>query len=261
MRKLTTRQHFAVVFTLYVFCFFVVFFALFYAVFGFMSSHQLKKELFDDTKEIINNHLLLKNDQIIFRNDKTGTSLKEFLLSENTSALILDGKNNVIRSYGLFVFNEPILTSVIDQAKIASAPIIINLALGKQNLYVLATSLKNNRQSVGTLIIGISTADQDNLKQTMVSAILILGFIGIVGSFIVGYILAGRALTPLIRFARIVEKMDLDQLGYTLKFEGNPQDEIVLLVNRFNEMTIRLKEMAARQKEFVANASHELKTP
>ncbi len=261
MRRLTTRQNFALTFTLYVFGFLVVLYSLFYLVFSLMSVYQLRQDLSNDAKEIISNHLLLDKGEIIFRKDKTGASLKQFLLNENASALILDAKKSTVRSYGLFIYDNTILQPFINKVQASKKPENISVSLNKQKLEVIVVPLKTNGVQIGILVLGISVTDLYGFKQIMIDVFLLLGFLSVAGSFIVGYVLAGRTLTPLIKLAKVVEEMDFDRMESSLTVEGNPQDELVLLINRFNEMTIRLKDMASRQKEFVANASHELKTP
>jgi len=230
-----------------------------------MFNDQLIRDLTGDMKEIINNHLLIEKNTIIFRKDETGASLKEFLTNENISAMIFDSKKAVIRSYGLFAFTDkqspPRLTDIISTVYTSQTAKQIQAKWNNQDLKIIIVPLRSNRAMVGSLMIGKSISDLIGLRQTMIVVFLVLGLLGLGGSFIIGYGLAQKTLNPLIGLAHLVENIDLDKLDKNLSVDGHPQDELALLTTRFNEMMKRLQDMTLRQKQFIANASHELKTP
>lgn len=79
-------------------------------------------------------------------------------------------------------------------------------------------------------------------------------------SFGGGYIISGRLLRPLQRVNEATKKLDTNNLHISI--EGmNTKDEIGELITNFNDMTKRLYQSFDLQKQFIENASHELKTP
>jgi heavy metal sensor kinase len=93
----------------------------------------------------------------------------------------------------------------------------------------------------------------------LIQLLLIAPFLLILGA-LGSYWLAGRAFIPvdrLIRITRIINAGDLRQRVPVPR----AHDEIRLLALTFNEMIDRLNEAFTRQKRFVADASHELRTP
>jgi signal transduction histidine kinase len=77
---------------------------------------------------------------------------------------------------------------------------------------------------------------------------------------IVGYVYAGRILRPISRIVTDVESITEESLDKRLE-EGNTRDELARLAQTFNRMLARLQSAFSSQKTFIANASHELKTP
>jgi signal transduction histidine kinase len=75
-----------------------------------------------------------------------------------------------------------------------------------------------------------------------------------------GWIFAGRALNPISRIVKQVENITEENLNKRLD-EGNTRDELSKLSQTFNHMLGRLQSAFASQKNFIANASHEIKTP
>jgi two-component system sensor histidine kinase ArlS len=79
-------------------------------------------------------------------------------------------------------------------------------------------------------------------------------------SFLSGYFISGQMLKPLKDLSSEMENLSTKSLGKQIKYEDTG-DEISSLIRNFNKMSERLGLSFKSQKEFVENASHELKTP
>ena len=65
-----------------------------------------------------------------------------------------------------------------------------------------------------------------------------------------------RKMRKIFASVRIIREGD-----YTHKMKARGRDELAVLSSEFNELTDRLKESEERRRQFVSDASHELKTP
>ena len=79
-------------------------------------------------------------------------------------------------------------------------------------------------------------------------------------SFLGGYLISGQMLNPLKDLNDEMENLSTKSLGKQIKYEDTG-DEISGLIRNFNRMSERLGLAFKSQKEFVENASHELKNP
>ncbi len=79
-------------------------------------------------------------------------------------------------------------------------------------------------------------------------------------SFLGGYLISGQMLNPLKDLNDEMENLSTKSLGKQIKYEDTG-DEISGLIKNFNRMSERLGLAFKSQKEFVENASHELKNP
>jgi len=61
--------------------------------------------------------------------------------------------------------------------------------------------------------------------------------------------------------SKFVEWLHFDNLKQKIDFPGHEKDELKIIANWINEAIFRLSEQADALKDFVRNASHELKTP
>ena len=100
----------------------------------------------------------------------------------------------------------------------------------------------------------------EDSKQTfhIQSILAMLGVIFI--SSVSTYFIAGSALKQLTKFSENIENIQAQNLSEPLHSEDFPQ-EIRRLSISFNEMLARLEQSFAAQKQFSANAAHELRTP
>ena len=84
--------------------------------------------------------------------------------------------------------------------------------------------------------------------------------IGLLISFLGGYLLSGRALTPVVRIIALTKKIEASKLNKRIPHPG-VDDEIGRLVDTLNRMIARLESSFEAMKRFTADASHELRSP
>jgi heavy metal sensor kinase len=90
--------------------------------------------------------------------------------------------------------------------------------------------------------------------------LLIMIPVGLALASLGGYLLAGRSLKPLKEFAGIVDAVTSSDLTARVNV-GTEGDEISRLGARFNALLDRLEQAFALQRRFMADASHQIRTP
>ncbi len=96
-------------------------------------------------------------------------------------------------------------------------------------------------------------------KEFWAKSLLITLIITIVSSFTM-YFLIGYALRPLQKLANRIEDIQAKNLQEFIASDST-HSEIVQLTNAFNQMLSRLSATFSAQRQFSANAAHELRTP
>ena len=89
--------------------------------------------------------------------------------------------------------------------------------------------------------------------------LLVLLPVGLLAAGIGGLFLTERALRPIRAITEAASKIEATALSERLPVHG--KDELARLAMTFNEMLGRLERAFERQRQFTADASHELKTP
>jgi signal transduction histidine kinase len=109
-------------------------------------------------------------------------------------------------------------------------------------------------------LAGQATSAPSSLSHTLfVASAIALGFMTI-GSVLMGWLLAGRALRPVRQMTAAAQQISAHNLDERLAVTG-PDDELKMLGDTIDGLLERLEAAFGAQRRFVANASHELRTP
>jgi heavy metal sensor kinase len=155
-------------------------------------------------------------------------------------------------------------TSGIDAAAVQEAldgqPSTRTVRIEDETLRARIEPIEQDGKVTGVLVVGLT---EDDLAETLRSLLVILAIaypVTLVVASAGGIFLAGRALSPIDHITRLARRISADDLTQRLD-ETLPDDEVGQLARTFNEMIARLDGAFQRQRQFTADASHEMRTP
>jgi signal transduction histidine kinase len=96
-------------------------------------------------------------------------------------------------------------------------------------------------------------------RQLLIQSLIALAVMGVL-SIGLGWLVAGRFLRPLRTITATARRVSASSLNQRLDLAG-PEDELKELADTFDGLLSRLEQSFEAQRRFVANASHELRTP
>ena len=124
------------------------------------------------------------------------------------------------------------------------------------HLRVLTVGLERR----GAAQIARPLTEVDRSLRQLLLVLLAVGGGGILVAAVLGGVVARAALAPVSRFTRRTEALTANpDLSQRLEIEG--QDELARLARSFNATLDALERSAEAQRQLVADASHELRTP
>ncbi len=174
---------------------------------------------------------------------------------EESFAQVLDLRGRVVDATPE-LGTRPLLTAQ-DLARAGRDPIFIDLAGEAERL--LATPVRAQDQLL-VVVVGATLAPRAEALAGLRGQLLVGGPIALLLASLVGYALARAALRP-------VEAMRLRAQAISAGGEGQrlpvprARDEIARLGETLNEMLARLELALERERSFVSDASHELRSP
>jgi signal transduction histidine kinase len=110
------------------------------------------------------------------------------------------------------------------------------------------------------VVVGHSLEDRDDALSSVATSFVFGGLAAVMVASVLGYALAAAAFRPIEALRRRAELVSLrpDEAPLPLP---KAHDEVRRLGTTLNEMLVRLRQSFDRERRFVADASHELRTP
>ncbi len=133
------------------------------------------------------------------------------------------------------------------------------LQLAENDRQVVGIYYKDNQ---GNFVILVSASDLEGLRRLkQLREIMLFLFIAVgLSLFLIGRWFAKEALLPLNKLVKQMQKIKATNLNLRVN-EGKGKDEITELALNFNRLLEHLENAFEMQKTYIANASHELRTP
>lgn len=100
---------------------------------------------------------------------------------------------------------------------------------------------------------------ENETVQLRIYSLIAVGLVPFLG-FAGGYLLAGKMLKPVSRLSSLAARISSSNLKERINYHGS-EDEIKQLADTFDNMMSRLENAFESQKQFIQDASHELRTP
>ena len=110
------------------------------------------------------------------------------------------------------------------------------------------------------IVAGTSLEPTDEELESLRAILIYVVPLSLVVAGIGGWFLAGRSLSPVVAMADRARKIGVENISERLPV-ANPRDELGLLAGTFNDLLARLEASLVLQRQFMADASHELRTP
>ena len=130
----------------------------------------------------------------------------------------------------------------------------------RQGSFQIAGTSYQGSETVLIVFVAAEDADGFDRMKSLRNILLLVFAISILTSVIAARMLAGRALKPIRTVISQVDSIGIASLNARVN-AGSGRDEMAQLANTFNKMLVRLQNSFEMQKDFIGNASHELKTP
>ncbi len=132
--------------------------------------------------------------------------------------------------------------------------------LGSSAIRLITYPLTSNGKITDFIQVGESLASREEALEELRLILLTFSPLAVLILSFGGWFLAGRAISPMVRITRAVQRINAESLNQRLPVE-RPHDEIARLAETFNSMLARLEDSFRKIRQFSADASHELRTP
>ena len=112
----------------------------------------------------------------------------------------------------------------------------------------------------GAVMTALPLTEVDKELSHILLILVIVGVCGIALAALLGALVARTALAPIVRFTRRTESL-AGELDLSERLDVGGRDELSRLARSFNTTLAALEQALAAQRQLIADASHELRTP
>jgi heavy metal sensor kinase len=221
-------------------------------------AHSVDNELRLAASQVVNEADVVEGELVIIDELLEGMSNTP-LIEQGFSFRLLNGVGQTLQEYGPYralpqpqinfsASNQPgFFTTFTDTAT-------------QHQVRVYTAQIVEANQVVGTIQVAQNLNSIEQILNQLLITLLIGGPLLVVIAGAGGYFLAARALTPIDKIARTAQKISAEDLSARLNLP-NTDDEASRLAATFDSMLVRLDSAFQRERQFTADASHELRTP
>ncbi|HHV65383.1 MAG TPA: cell wall metabolism sensor histidine kinase WalK [Peptococcaceae bacterium] len=161
-------------------------------------------------------------------------------------------------------------SSGLNQGQVLTVPVVASALQGESvsqtnyypdfgRLLYLAVPVAAGKQIVGAIFISADINDIDRRLAQTRNRLFLAATGSAVVAFLLSLLLARIITVPVARLTRAATKMSAGDYGYQVK--GSSRDELGQLAASFNEMSKKIQQEDKVRRQFIADASHELRSP
>jgi two-component system, OmpR family, sensor kinase len=171
-----------------------------------------------------------------------------------TGIVLVDsaGPGTVGTSYG----SRPEIAQALRGRQVQGERSSHTLGLG---LLVTAVPIIRHSRTVGAVRVTESTASLGSAVRRAEIGVVLIGVIVLALGLFAGAVVAGQIGRPIGRLEQVARRVAQGDLNARAAVEGSREQRSLAV--SFNEMTARITQLLDVQRQFVADASHQLRTP
>lgn len=204
-------------------------------------------------------------------------SLNSWLLSMSISAIARSTGNNI-----MITDDQGVIVSCSDRAPVCEhlgkivPPELISSMENRENLVIsdlggiyksghyVVTAPINSEEDEDVIGHVLVTSDTDEILGTWSTFLMMASVVAVLVfclSMIVSLVYSKRMARPLDEMALASRRFARGDFSVRVRQQDDPTDEMGALIESFNKMADSLEKSEKRRSEFIANISHELRTP
>lgn len=235
----------------------------------YWSMHRLLYQAIDDDLEIFSDMIESSYNPIFGQFEETVWQLESAKRYQEVYLIVYSLNKKVIFASPMtqFVYFEmPLPEKTIELGFTSSAKVKANLPMlntdnkGNVTFRGITRKMFYNNKPIGWIQVGLPITKVENDLSNLFDVILLVNVFAVLLVGIGGYYIIGKFLYPVKIITDKAQKISSSNLSERIEIQ-NEQDELGHLTLTLNNLLERLSRSFDTQRNFMADAAHELKTP
>ena len=214
--------------------------------------------------EVNNKGFYIAENISSFQDGELENELDSLVYNYNSSVELTDSNGKLL--YNNFEGRQPLAPNNITKMNLLRQILSGDSVISKMkhqrfntDYILLGIPVKVEQKIIGALIISMPLPPiHDTVEILKKQLVYILGILMVV-SILLSYLLSKVFVKPIMKIINVTEEMASGHLD--VKIETKSKDEIGRLTNSINHLGAELSKIEKLRREFIANVSHDLRTP
>src|SRR3989338_8387471 len=173
---------------------------------------------------------------------------------------ILDNKGQLVSSSMMCCYDQKIFRDLFQQAITKKEFLIVNQTVSGESMRFFVSPVYTQNLFLGVILVGHPIGIIQNSLNSIFVILAVTSVLLLIPTVLGGYFLAKKALTPISNLSENLKFITTENLNQKLP-AAHSADEIEKLIKSFNLLLDRLNQAFKRERQFIADIAHELKTP
>jgi two-component system heavy metal sensor histidine kinase CusS len=173
---------------------------------------------------------------------------------------ISDAQGNQIFTSQPITKDMDILKDTLEKAANIIKPVFVDRKIGTISFRMGVFPVVKNGITTSLVLVAHPVDVITHSLNNLVGILIVLMFSVGISASLVSFFMAKSSLFPLTRLTKSLQDVETTNLNHHLPVP-NTQDEIAQLTSTFNSMLTRLDGSFNRERQFIGDVAHELKTP
>lgn len=186
--------------------------------------------------------------------------VEEFSNIPGMLVVIINRSGTIVSSSQTVSPTNSVVRDLFDTARQSEKPFFTDRTVGSQSLRFLVTPVVQNNSFIGAVIMGHPIEVIQSALDSLITTLGVIFAIFLIPTILGGYLNARAAIMPVTAISDKLKKINSGNLDERV---DNPKtgDEIEELSTTFNSLLDRLHSAFQRERQFIGDVAHEVKTP
>jgi two-component system, OmpR family, sensor histidine kinase ArlS len=132
---------------------------------------------------------------------------------------------------------------------------------GEEQVLIVRVPIHDKQKVTGTLEIGERLLGLEVRKDILISILITCTVLAAILSLFGGVFLSNIIIRPITNMVKTMEDIEQSGIPQKIVMQNKTKDDLQNMADTFNRMIMRLEDNIEKQKQFISDASHEIKTP
>src|SRR3989344_981328 len=189
-----------------------------------------------------------------------GVIAQQFSEMPGMLVVITDASGRIAANSQQGAESNPVIKDLLQKSSMVVNPIFVDRTIGSSILRIGVFPIVNNGSVMGLVLMGDPVEAIYRSLNSLLVSLFVVNLLFFIPALIGGHLLARKAMEPVSNISKKLAQITSDNLNQRVDVPQT-SDELEELATTFNNLFDRIAQAFSRERQFICDVAHELKTP